>query len=68
MIKKTQQKSTAFATVLLAPLATLFFVSRWRHRRRISSVPFWIEVVFGLLLGAASFVFLVIVWGFASLE
>ncbi len=58
-----------FAAAFTLPLATLVFVCRWRKTHRRLPVSFlWIEVLLGLVTGAAYFVYLVAMWGFASIN
>jgi len=61
--------SFAFVACLAAPLATLYFICRWRMSHRLLPVSVMaVEIVLGLIVSAAFFVFVTAIWGMASIN
>ena len=61
--------SAAFVVQLAVPLVTFYFALRWRQRRRLLPMQWLVlEVLLGTFLAVAAFIFMVVCWGFASLD
>ena len=55
------------ATFIVAPLAAIWFATRWRMRHRVLPVPMiWLEVPVGLVAGVAFYFFVAAMWFFAD--
>src|SRR5215469_8286811 len=61
-------ESFLYAASFVVPFATLYFVARWRQKHRLLPASLLVaEVLLGLLLAVAAFIFMIVCWGFASL-
>lgn len=59
----------SFPAVIVAPIASVWMVIQWRSRyRRVRKRALWLEVVVGLLAGAAFGLYALLLWAFSGIQ